>query len=293
MKTIIFLFISLTMITSTPLTCSEALTTAECTNIINGIHECIWHENQCQLKTCQNSQIPCDGLVYQGELCSNSQQGCQSVKECSDIDNQESCSTLRPQGVECHWDQQCKVKNCSHNTKSNCKLTNSEKCIYQNEKCSSINQCSDIVEKSRCLVSQIQGLDCIWSNDSCLTNNCKAVLNKEECFKSVRNSEKCFYTQNRNGDNHCLSCSQLAEECKCNEYGIFGCQWQNNSCFEASCNQYTNEISCTHESECVWYKPMNKCVTTQEANQYDRACDIYIYGSILHICTLLILIVLW
>ncbi|CAD8097115.1 unnamed protein product [Paramecium primaurelia] len=293
MKTIIFIFILITIVTSTPSTCSDALTMQECTSIINGIHECIWYENQCQFKTCQNSQIPCNGQVYQGELCSNTKQGCQSVKQCSDIDNQESCSILKPQGIECYWDQQCIIKNCSHNTQSNCKLTNDEKCIYQNHKCSSINSCSDIFEKSSCLVSQIQGLTCIWMNDRCITNSCKAILTKEECFQSVRNSEKCFFTQNQDDTNYCLSCSQLTEQCQCNQYTLFGCEWQNDSCLEVSCNTYSNEKQCADDKECIWYKPMNKCLTIEEALNNDRACDIYISSQILNICTLLILIILW
>ncbi|CAD8083045.1 unnamed protein product [Paramecium primaurelia] len=297
MKSILIVFITFTIINSTPLTCTEALTMTECKDIINGIYECIWYENTCQLKTCQNSQIPCDGQVYNGELCTTNKQGCQSVKNCSDIDNQQSCSLLKPYGIECYWQDSCIVKNCSHNSKSNCKLTNGEQCIYQNENCSSINKCTDIIDKSSCLASQILKLNCIWIDDQCLTDSCKAIQSKENCFKSIRNSEKCFFTQNRDEDNYCLSCSQLNEQCKCNQYSIFGCQWQNNSCQELqlklSCNAYQNEIQCVDDKLCVWYKPMNKCLTIQEASENDRACDIYIFGSILHIWTIIILIIFW
>ncbi|CAD8117207.1 unnamed protein product [Paramecium sonneborni] len=290
MKTIVIIFILITLIYSTPLTCNEAMTIAECTDIINGIHECIWFDNKCQFKTCQHSSIPCDGLVYQGELCSNSKQGCQSIKKCSDIDNQESCTILKPYGIECFWDQQCIQKNCQHNSISNCKLTNGQKCIYQHQKCSSINQCNDIIEKSSCLVSQIQGLNCIWMNNKCAENSCLAISTKEECFKSIRNSEKCFFTQNQSNDNSCISCSLLTQQCKCDEYMIFGCQWQNNSCQELSCSTYLNQIQCRDDSQCIWYKPMNKCLTIQEASQNDRACDIYIFSTILHICTIFLLL---
>ncbi|CAD8194759.1 unnamed protein product [Paramecium octaurelia] len=296
MKTILILFILVTIINSIPLICSDAVTMADCKDIINGIHECIWYENTCQLKSCQNSQIPCDGLAYNGELCATSSQGCKSIKSCSEIDNQQSCSQVKPYGVECHWEESCIVKKCSHNSKSNCRQTNGVKCIYQDQQCSSIKQCSDIIEKSNCLRSSIQEINCIWMDNQCVTETCNLIRTKENCFNTRRNSEKCFFTQIKGGDNQCLSCSQLTEQCNCNQYSIFGCNWVNNSCQEfklqLACST-EDEKQCLSDKQCVWYKPMNKCLTIENASLNDRACDIYVFGSILHVWILIVLIVFW
>ncbi|CAD8174669.1 unnamed protein product [Paramecium pentaurelia] len=279
---------------SVPLVCSEAKKEYECQEVINGINECVWTGGQCRIKTCEMTTPPCDGDAYVGLSCSTSQLGCRSVKQCSDIDNAPSCSSVTPSGKQCIWDQTCRMKQCKDNTQDNCRNINGQLCIYQNNQCTLITDCSDIVENDKCENSNYhENLQCVLINDKCQRKQCDMIMNEEDCFNTVIQSEKCFYGQITEEKQGCLSCSTITDSCLCDHFNLFGCVWKQDHCYKQSCSTFTNIDQCNQAYDsltCIWYSPLNQCITIQNANELDRQCDIYSFSSGLQLLLIVILL---
>ncbi|CAK60888.1 unnamed protein product (macronuclear) [Paramecium tetraurelia] len=279
---------------SVPLVCSEAKKEKDCLEIINGINECVWTGGQCEIKTCEMLKPPCDGEAYSGYSCSNSKLGCKTVKQCSDIEISSSCSVVTPFGKQCIWEQGCRIRQCKDNTQETCTVTNGQLCMYQNNQCTLITGCADIVEVDKCETDDYhQNLSCAWKDGRCQKRQCDMIANEEECFKTVVQSERCFYGQITEQQSGCLSCSIITDSCLCDHYNLFGCAWKQDHCYKQSCETFTNIDQCNSAYDsltCTWYVPLNKCMTIDDANTLDRQCDIYSFSSGIQLLLMVILL---
>ncbi|CAD8090412.1 unnamed protein product [Paramecium primaurelia] len=210
-------------------------------------------------------------------------------KLCSDIVDPEECSKVHPSGIDCEWNNgACESK---HSQNKITQLMQKEKYLKKLEKQVSRDQCREIFERTNCLVSKIQGLQCVWVNNQCLTN-CNAISSQEQCIRNIANTnaQKCLIIKNQNDNNSRLNCSQLPSDCKYDDLNQYSCTWQNNQCQVVLCHQFNNEQQCNDQSSCSWHASMNMCLTNTELTQYDKPCDISMQQSILGIFALLLFI---
>ncbi|CAK93558.1 unnamed protein product (macronuclear) [Paramecium tetraurelia] len=227
----------------------------------------------------QNSSTKDLNLTNQKEI---------QFKICSDIEDPEQCSKLHPSGIECEWNGSCLAK---HQSNKIPELMKKEKSLKNLEKYTYRDQCREIFERTNCLVSKIQGLQCVWVNNQCLTN-CNVISSQDLCLRNIAttNVQKCLIIKNQNDNNSRLNCSQRSSDCKYDDLNQYSCIWQNNQCQVAMCHQFQDEQKCNDQQSCNWHISMKMCLTDTELPQYDKPCDISMNMSILSYYAFLLLI---
>ncbi|CAD8190563.1 unnamed protein product [Paramecium octaurelia] len=209
-------------------------------------------------------------------------------KICSDIKDPEECSKLHPSGIECRWDGSCIAK---HSSNLIPELIHKEKSLKNIDKQLFRDQCREIYERTSCLVSKIQGLQCVWVNNQCLAN-CNAISSKDQCLRNIVNTnvQKCLIIKNQNDNNSRLNCSERFSDCKYDDFNQYSCTWQNNQCQVAMCYQFQEEQKCNDQLSCNWHTSLKMCLTDGEFTQYDKPCNISMNMSILSLLASLLLI---
>ncbi|CAD8048660.1 unnamed protein product [Paramecium primaurelia] len=284
MLILIFYCLSLTMGLS-PLVCGDVTQEKDCLDIINGIYQCKWTTNGCVNMKCELATPPCDQLIYENKACSTSGANCVSVSECSEIDNQTSCGVVKAGGMDCIWDTNCRIKQCSDYDQATCKESNGDNCIFKDGICQKLLLCSDIITEELCKKIDLDD-QCAWINNKCDIFDCKSYTNSNECFSAFSSTDSCFNGATDNSSVKCMSCFSLTNQCDCEQYGLYGCKWQTQtgSCYRQKCEDFEDTITCQQAFDgltCVWYNPMDQCKSIANANELDRQCDLYVFSKIL------------
>ncbi|CAD8171440.1 unnamed protein product [Paramecium pentaurelia] len=236
------------------LDCDKYTTQQSCTYNKQNI-QCMWENNTCKIKSCENASTTRQTNQQCQEINSNCITqfggGCRNNGECDQANNKAGCSQ-NIRGETCYWNgYQCVLKQC---------------------------QWAPASFKSVTLCKNFQS-NCVYNGSICIEDGCYAQLTQSTCSATgqCQWQGKCDIKtcETAGRDTKYTSheeCQNYLSTCTLNDQGI-GCMM-----IKYSCNQYIKQIQCYQsiQSKCSWYN--NQCLESKcEYLNYNTHYQCYNY----------------
>ncbi|CAD8071202.1 unnamed protein product [Paramecium primaurelia] len=257
------------------LECDKYTTQQSCTYNKQNI-QCMWENNTCKIKSCENASPTRQTNQQCQEINSNCITqfggGCRNNGECDQANNKAGCSQ-NIRGETCYWNgYQCVLKQCqwapaSFKSVTLCKNFQSN-CVYNGSICIE-DGCYAQLTQSTCSATG----QCQWQG-KCDIKTCETA-GRDTKYTSHEECQNYLSTCTLNDQGiGCMmikyTCNQYIKQIQCYQSIQSKCSWQNNQCLESKC-EYLNYN--THY-QCNNY--LNNCTTDgTKCIQLQSLCNSY------------------